>query len=217
MVADCLSHLSGQECNDIRDYDVSIAAIQGETSPCLTLAELSHAMAEDEVSQSIIYYVSTKWPQSVSEDCRQYFRFRDEFSIYQGGLLLRGEKIVVLSCLQQRVLSFAHENRFGMSKSKARLRRSYWWPGMDGEVEKLIRSCFCCQQIPRDSPVQITDWSTSPWYYLSMDVAGPKRDFKGHVFYIVALIDDRSRYVCAQVVNGITSSDIIKFLSNVFT
>ena len=50
-----------------------------------------------------------------------------------------------------------------------------------------------------------------------MDAAGPKRDFKGHVFYIVALIDDHSRYVCAQVVNGITSLDIIKFLSNVFT
>ena len=87
---------------------------------------------------------------------------------------------------------------------------------MDGDVEKLIRSCFCCQQIPRDSPVQITEWSTTPWYHLSMDVAGPKRDCKGHVFYIVALIDDHSRYVCAQVVNSITSSDIIKFLSNVF-
>ena len=216
VVADCLSRLSGQECEDTRYYDVSIAAIQGGTSPCLTLAEISRATAEDEVLQSIISYVSTKWPQLVSENCQQYFRFRDEFSFHQG-LLLRGEKIVVPSCLQQRVLSFAHEDHFGMSKSKARLRRSYWWPGMDGDVEKLIRSCFCCQQIPRDSPVQITEWSTSPWYHLSMDVAGPKRDCKGHVFYIVALIDDHSRYVCAQVVNSITSSDIIKFLSNVFT
>ena len=58
-----------------RDYDVSIAAVQGETSPCLTLAELSHAMAEDEVSQSIIYYVSTKWPQSVSRRLSAIFLF----------------------------------------------------------------------------------------------------------------------------------------------
>ena len=62
VVADCLSRLSGQECEDTRYYDVSIAAIQGGTPPCLTLAEISRATAEDEVLQSIISYVSTKWP-----------------------------------------------------------------------------------------------------------------------------------------------------------
>ncbi len=101
MVADCLSRLPTQECDDVQAFDVNIAAIQGGTPPCLTLAELSRATAEDGVLQNIINYISTQWPQSVSEDCQHYFRFRDEFSVLHG-LLLRGEKIVVPSCLQQR-------------------------------------------------------------------------------------------------------------------
>ena len=52
---------------------------------------------------------------------------------------------------------------------------------------------------------------------LSMDIAGPKRDYRGHTFYIVALIDDHSRYVVAQVIRSVTTKHIIQFLSTTFT
>ena len=184
--------------------------------PCVTMIELSHATAEDPILQRVIKYTLTKWPISVDSESQPYFCFRDEFST-DSGLLLRGDKMVVPTSIQQRLLHFAHENHFGISKSKARLRHSYWWPGMDKDVEKLVHHCFCCQQTPRDSPVQVTDWETTPWYHLSMDIAGPKRDCKGHTFYIIALIDDHSRYVVAQVIQSIRTTDIIQFLSTTFT
>ena len=183
--------------------------------PCVTMMELSHATAEDPILQRVIKYSLTKWPISVDSESQPYFRFRDEFSM-DSGLLQWGDKIVIPTSIQQRLLHFAHEKHFGISKSKARLWRSYWWPGMDKDVEKLVHHCFCCQQTPRDSPVQVTDWETTPWYHLSMDIAGPKRDCKGHTFYIIALIDDHSRYVVAQVIRSIRTTDIIQFLSTAF-
>ena len=215
VVSDCLSRLPDETSDDSTDFNVNIAAIQGAEPPCLTMAELANAVANDTTLQKVITCISTTWAKEISEDCQPYFRFRDELCV-NNGLLLRGDKIVVPSCLQQRLLCLAHENHFGISKSKSRLRRSYWWPGMDKDVERAVRNCFCCQQTPRESPVQITEWTTTPWYNLSMDIAGPKYDYKGHTFYLVSVIDDHSRYVITQVLRSIRTADMIQFLRNNF-
>ena len=144
VVADCLSRLPSEFCGNFFDFNINIATIHGDMPPCMTMMELSHATAEDPILQRVIKYTLTKWPISVDSESQPYFRFRDEFST-DSGLLLRGDKIVVPTSIQQRLLHFAHENHFGISKSKARLRRSYWWLGMDKDVEKLVHHCFCCQ------------------------------------------------------------------------
>ena len=170
-----------------------------------------YATAKDPILQKrVIKYTSTKWPISVDPESQPYFCFRDEFSA-DSGLLLRGDKIVVPTSIKQRLLHFAHENHFGVSKFKTRLRRSYWRLAIDKDVEKLVHRCFCCQKTPQDSPVQVTNWETTPWYHPLMDIDGP------HMFYIIALIDDHSGYVVAEVIQSIRTTDIIQFPSTTFT
>ena len=120
------------------------------------------------------------------------------------------------SCLQQRLLLLSHKNHFGISKSKARLRRSYWWPAMDNDVERAGCNFMLSAKTPRESPAEITEWATIPWYSLVVDIAGSKYDCKGHMFYLVSLIDDHSRYEITQMLRSIRSNDIIQFLRNKF-
>ena len=32
-----------------------------------------------------------------------------------------------------------------MSKTKARLRKKVWWPGLSADTENYIKSCYACQ------------------------------------------------------------------------
>jgi hypothetical protein len=62
--------------------------------------------------------------------------------------------IVVPKALTERLLSEVHGNIFygheGQYKTKERLIQSYWWPGMDGHINKHLRECHKCQRTKKD-------------------------------------------------------------------
>ena len=217
LVSDCLSRLPIHSSEPHSDIEVNIAAICGESLPCFTFSDITDATASDEVLQKVLSFVENDWPSfaSLDDSTKPYYRFRTELC-YNNGILLRGDKIVVPLTCQHRLLTFAHEGHFGMSKTKSRLRNSYWWPGMDKDVETLVQACHCCKMIPRDSPVQVTQWETRPWHHLSIDIAGPKHDKNGRVFYLIAVIDQHSKYVMCKAVKTVTSNEVMAFLTNCF-
>jgi len=119
--------------------------------------------------------------------------------------------------LQNRLLNLAHASHMGIFKTKSRLRKSYWWIKMDDDIERFISACHCCKQVVRDSPVQVTDWSVQPWFKLHIDIAGPKYDSDSKRFYIIALIDDHSKFVVHKILSSIESKRVICFLEEIFT
>lgn len=58
--------------------------------------------------------------------------------------LLRGDKVVPLKDLMDRILSILHEGHLGIVKSKRRMKQSYWWPVVDNSVERYVRACQHC-------------------------------------------------------------------------
>ena len=69
-----------------------------------------------------------------------------------------------------------------MFEMKSLARMFCWWPGMDAEIETLVRQCPECQEDrpgPPPSPLQPWLWPSRPWSRLHIDYAGP---FLGHVF-----------------------------------
>lgn len=218
-IADCLSRLPVPDGNDdTLSLDINIAAIHGEELPCLTYTELRGETHNDEVLRNVTNLIQNGWPpkqDALNEELRPYHRFRDELS-YNDGIVLRGEKILVPISLRTRLLHLAHQSHMGLSKTKSRLRQTYWWPAMDTDVENLVRNCFCCRQIPRDSPVQVTEWCTRPWNHLAIDIAGPKFDAHGKPFYLIALVDNHSKYVMCRIVRSIVTRIVIDFLKSAF-
>ena len=70
-----------------------------------------------------------------------------------GQVVLRGGRIVMPESQWKQTIVLAHEGDQGMVRTKARLREKVWWPGMDKQVEEVVRVCHTCQLVgPRANP-----------------------------------------------------------------
>ena len=61
---------------------------------------------------------------------------------------------------------------------KAQARPIVWWPGLDMDMEDMVRSCPDCadsQRSPKTVPPSLCPWATEPWqriYIGFVDVKG---------------------------------------------
>jgi len=59
---------------------------------------------------------------------------------------------------------------------KNKARGYVWWPGVDQDIEKVVRSCLSCQKVrntPPKTPLHPWLWPTKPWRRVHVDFAGP--------------------------------------------
>ncbi len=92
------------------------------------------------------------------------------------GCVLWGRRVVVPSSLRKKVLNELHEVHPGMCKMKALARSYVWWPGMDKEIEELVRRCSTCQRQqvrPNAAPIHPWERPSGPWERVHIDHAGP--------------------------------------------
>jgi hypothetical protein len=54
-------------------------------------------------------------------------------------IILRGNRIVLPERLWKRRLALAHEGHQRIVKTKMLLRQKVWWPGIDAQVERLVK------------------------------------------------------------------------------
>ena len=73
-----------------------------------------------------------------------YWNRRHELTIEQG-CILWGICVIVPRSLQDQVLRELHQSHPGIVLMKAVARSYVWWPGLDGELETLVKSCNKCQ------------------------------------------------------------------------
>ena len=84
------------------------------------------------------------------------------------GLILKGSCIVVPESCRDEILAQLHEGHFGIDRTKLCARDSVYWPGINKDIECLVKMCDLCQEhsqrnnkdlvILRDIPIQA--WST---------------------------------------------------------
>ena len=85
------------------------------------------------------------------------------------GCFLRGIRAVIPKKLRSKLLAQLHVNHPGMSKVKAVARVYFWWPGLDGDIERIAKKCLECQSVKRAPPVSTLHpwvWPTRPWQRL---------------------------------------------------
>ena len=77
---------------------------------------------------------------------------------------------------QGQVLMELHKSHTGIARMKAVARSYVWWPGLDGDLESLVKSCTKCQSCrstPAVAPLDPWLWPTQPWQHIHIDYAGP--------------------------------------------
>jgi len=155
---------------------------------------------------------SGQW--SYDQQLKAYSRVKEELSVFEG-VILRGNRIVIPQSLREQILKLAHETHQGIVKTKQFLRACFFWPGMDQAVQQTIKGCSACvfnQPLNKYTPLQPTPLPRGPWVKGAVDLVGPI-DGK----HILMYIDYYSSHPEACVLKEITSREVIKALTDIFS
>ncbi|CAH8597340.1 unnamed protein product [Dicrocoelium dendriticum] len=181
----------------------------------ITAADIRRATAQDPVLQKAVTYVQTCWPNTtLSGELKQLHQRRDSLSVVDS-CLMTADRVVVPSCLRQAVLRQLHSAHPGMNRMKAVARSYVYWPGIDNDIQDLVRRCSRCQQAskmpPHQSPVP---WQppAKPWSRVHIDYAGP---IDG-ISYLV-MVDAYSKWPEVVAVNPPTASATLACLQRIFS
>ena len=213
-IADCLSRLTQEEastemqnCSENYVNFVSSHAIP----VALKKTQIQEATRRDDELQAVMKCL----PQGRATECPKPYRpVSHELCMYDD-MLLRGHRLVVPAALRKQVLQLAHEGHQGMVRTKQRLRSKVWWPGVDKDVEHVVKACHACQVVSTGSPpdpVTPSKLPAGPWQDINVDLCGPFPTGES----LLVLTDRYSRWVEVEVLRSTTSSSIIARLRQVF-
>lgn len=151
---------------------VSVNPEFGSGLQAVTLEDMGRAAREDEVFEMVKRAVETEsWPREL----QRCAAFQDELS-FQGGLLLRGGRVVAPQALRGRLMRAAHLGHPGVVAMRGALRGSVWWPGMDLDIESQVKECHGCTMGAGDGPPEPmtrTVLPQEPWECLAIGFNSP--------------------------------------------
>ena len=151
-------------------------------------------------------------------DIKPFIKIKDELSIADDGIIMKGHQIIIPESLKRRILYLAHESHQGITSTKQLMRQKVWFPAMDDAIDKLISACILCQAanntpIPKN-PIKMNSMPEDVWKQLSIDFYGPLHPSQE---YILVLIDDFSRYPIINYIKSTSANSVIQKLDTVFT
>ena len=137
--ADALYRLPVDKAPDGED-NVNVLLMESHGVP-ITATRVAQATAKDLVLARVLQsVVSGRNTLNAMPECRSYMDFWDELST-ERGCILRGARVVIPQKLQGRVLEELHADHQGIVRTKAMARCFVWWPGIDRDIELLVRRC----------------------------------------------------------------------------
>ena len=213
--ADALSRLP---CPTTTSHDCVpedlVMVINHLSSTSVSVANIKEWTAKDPVLSCVFRFLMSGWPdQKLDKDYQPYATRKHELSTLDG-CLLWASRVVIPPPGRQLILEELHESHPGISKMKSLARSYVWWPGMDSEIEQLVKTCPVCQEsrpTPAPAPLHPWEWPSQPWSRIHLDFAGP---YLGHSFLV--LVDAHSKWIDVHMMNSITSSKTIEKLRIVF-
>ena len=202
------------------DEDTEHELIQMLHTPlqsAVSLEELKQVSERDPTLTVLRTYIRSGWPWKVPEELSP-FRVRDELPCWVDVCVSRDFCAVVPRSLRARVLSIAHEGHLGIVKLKQRCRDLIWWPGIDRDIEALVKDCVPCLLSgktgpPAPTPLQQDPLPSCPWEHLQVYICGELHGggIPYHLRFLVVVQDLNSkcpeaiptRAVTTQVITGI--------------
>lgn len=150
------------------------------------------------------------------------------------GILVRLEKdaleemsslIVVPQQQRRKVFQEAHSSplggHFGYRKTKAKVKRNYYWPGLNRDLKRWTEVCDKCQKGNKSktntAPLVPLPVISTPWERVAFDVVGPlPRSRKGHR-YLLTSMDFASRYPEATSLKRIDAVTVAEAMVATYT
>lgn len=196
---------------------------QQATPKAMTLQEIKTETLKDTTLQQVSAHIKNNSWRFITDNTqnaavlKQFKLVSDELTVSPGDdIILRGTRIVIPTALQQRALQIAHESHQGIVKTKALLREKVWYPGIDQQVETLIRTCLACQvntPVTQTEPLKMTELPAAPWHSVSADFYGPLPSGE----YLLVIVDDYSRFPMVEFIRSTSANTVIPVLDKAFS
>lgn len=213
--ADAISRMPQRnfESNNI-EYSY-INFIENEENFNLNFKTVSRETRRDTVLSKVVECIASGTLHNLKDDLYTPYREKDTQLSVENDCVLWGYRIVIPEKLRSAILTELHRSHLGIVKTKALARSYIWWPGLDKDIEDLIRNCIHCQKL-QSSPEKssLIPWvpDGSVWSRIHIDYAGPIKNF--HFFII---IDAFSKFVEVFKTKDLTTAFTIRKLRELFS
>ncbi len=178
--------------------------------------ELKVLTDKDPLLSKVRSYILRGWPDkhNTKGELSSYSSKQQELSL-EDGVVLWGSRVVIPqdSKLRQRLMQELHATHPGIVKMKMLARSYFWWPGVDKELETLVKECPNCQEnqkLPPHSPIHPWEFPEGPWQRLHIDYAL----VEGHEVLIV--VDAYSKWIDAIPVHSASSQSTVRVMRKLF-
>uniref|UniRef100_A0A8C5MF74 Gypsy retrotransposon integrase-like protein 1 n=1 Tax=Leptobrachium leishanense TaxID=445787 RepID=A0A8C5MF74_9ANUR len=157
--------------------------------------------------------------------CFPYFKVKNKllYRVEQKGAE-ELEQLLVPETHRNKVLKLAHNHvlggHLGVDKTRERLLKRFYWPGIFAAIERFCKSCPECQlKAPSKGfrkPLVPLPVIEVPFERIGMDLVGPLlKSARGHQ-YILVIVDYATRYPEAVPLRNPSSKNIAKELMLMF-
>ena len=147
VLPDALSRASFKDADpEISDGELAaqIHMVSSSNEVTVTnLAEIRGSTAGDHVLQELLEKIQNGWPSErdeVNNELKQYWSYRDELSIING-VIFKSDRVVIPKKLRSEMLKQLHIPHMGIEKTKLSARESVFWPGLNREIEDMVKLC----------------------------------------------------------------------------
>ncbi|XP_055695953.1 uncharacterized protein K02A2.6-like [Lutzomyia longipalpis] len=198
-------HLDSTIIDDVVSHlPVSYKMIRSATENCPTLQQVSK-------------YIVGGWPSTpksiTNDELKRYYQIRDSLSL-NNNCVLYHERIVIPQQYRAKILKQLHSSHPGITKMKSLARSYVYWPGLDADVQHVVKTCQDCA-IAAKSPIksELYSWplATRPWQRVHIDYAGPVNGS-----YYLLVIDALTKWPEIFRTTTTTSSYTISMLTETF-
>nr|XP_025665327.1 uncharacterized protein LOC112764025 [Arachis hypogaea] len=193
--------------------------------PSIDSANILNTSTKDSWQQPYIQYLRSGSVPEEIEDKGKFRRQASFFTLINNTLYRRGYSRPLLKCLDRSeadlLLTEAHEGICGIhcgarSLAQKALRAGFYWPTIWEDSRHKVKTCDNCQ---KHSPIinmpaehlhqSAVSWPFNRW---GIDILGPFPTAPRQVKFLVVAVDYFSKWIEAQPLAKITSSQIISFV-----
>lgn len=217
VIADTLSRACQQSKADTNDSSNTFEVNMLDMLPMspAKVQQLQSATQDDKDLKELNKSIKEGWPMDKSKvphGAKPYWNCRDQI-VEQEGLLFKGNKVIVPHILRSEMLKTIHNAHLGIEKCKSRARDVLFWPGMNAEIEDLVKKCQVCQDHqPRNmkEPLHPIEIPSRPWEIVATDI------FELDGCSYLVLVDAYSGFFEVSLLNGTKSYSVITHCKSQF-
>ena len=151
VVADTLSRApeDNEDSPEIQDLDLQVHRII-DSLPFIPerLTEIKEETKKDVKLNILKDYIQRGWPKTTKE-CNQlvagYWGIREDLTV-MNDIIFRNEQVVVPASMRPLIKEKIHRGHLGITKCRERARSNFYWPNINADIERMIKSCGPCQE-----------------------------------------------------------------------